>query len=249
MIHLALIGGLFPAGAEEPAFSDVQVLSTELSLDQLGPSELGIDWRQVDWLPEPPRSDEETERLRLLQKDLGEERRRRIREQANMTWRYWNLELKHRPASVRLLERMDRELKRALMAQKLRFDRVRPSFVDEAVELVVPNPAHPAYPSGHAAQGLFYGEVFAAWEPHRAEEHRRIAIEVGRNREYAGVHYPSDTQAGRAFARYVIARCLGSEVFLRWWSDAAKEWESEGSTFRQMTLSLSKAAGIEKRIR
>ena len=102
MIHLALIGGLFPAGAEEPAFSDVQVLSTELSLDQLGPSELGIDWRQVDWLPEPPRSDEETERLRLLQKDLGEERRRRIREQANMTWRYWNLELKHRPASVPL---------------------------------------------------------------------------------------------------------------------------------------------------
>ena len=246
---LGTMGLRGPAGmpAREPGFSDVQRLDPQLAPERLGEGELGIDWSKVDCLPAPLEGKRETGILKEMQKSLDEDRRRRIREQANITYRYWKPNLENRPASVRLLDLMNRELRRAIVSQKLRFDRVRPSFVDGEVELVIPNPDHPAYPSGHAAQARFFAEVFAAWEPGRAGEHRSLAVDVARNREYAGVHYPGDTRAGERFARHVLVRCLRNDKFLRLWVEACREWEREDHTVRDMTLSLIASAGMPGR--
>jgi hypothetical protein len=84
-----------------------------------------------------------------------------------------------------------------VLALKRQFNRPRPHLVLSEVEPVIEVPWHAAYPSGHATQAMVAFrllETFAA--PSKAKDLHDFAIEVGRNREIAGVHYPSDTDAG-----------------------------------------------------
>jgi len=228
--------------AERLKFSETQTLDPNLRLEALGAGELGIDWSAVDWLPEPPGDREELAAVRDRIRGVTDELRRRIKEQHAMTWRYWGAATADKPATLLLLETMNRELIRAVMVQKLRFDRARPSFVDPEIRPVVAVPAHPAYPGGHAAQAYFFGALFAALDPDRSERYRELAREVGINREYAGLHYPSDTYAGALFGRYVLRRCLQHESFLRLWLAAAQEWETEQRPIGELTRQLVRVA-------
>ena len=226
-----------PAG-ERLKFSDTQELDPNLKLEVLGEGELGIDWEAVDWLPEPPDDRQEVKAVLEKSRQVTEAQLWRIREQHVMTWRYWGAATAEKPATLRLLETMNRELIRAVMIQKLRFDRVRPSFVEPEIEPAVPVPGHPAYPGGHAAQAYFFGALFAALDPVHARHYRELAREVGVNREYAGLHYSSDTFAGELFGRYALRRCLQSQVFLGLWVAAAREWETEELTAKELTRLL-----------
>jgi hypothetical protein len=103
----------------------------------------------------------------------------------------------------------------AALRYKESFDRPRPSFVCPALLPPVPVPGHSSFPSGHATQarlmalcmaralrltGLPYGERRPASETLKA-----LARRVARNREIAGLHYPSDSVAGRRLADAVFA--------------------------------------------
>ncbi len=64
-------------------------------------------------------------------------------------------------------------------------------------------PAHESFPSNHAFQGHSIVFAFNAILPEHpaTEELQRIAQNVAENREWAGLHYPSDTLAGKELAR------------------------------------------------
>jgi acid phosphatase (class A) len=72
------------------------------------------------------------------------------------------------------------------------------------------HPGHPAYPSGHAtvawATAYFFGDLAPSFAP--ALE--RAANQVALNREIAGVHYPSDSMAGKDLARQLVSLLLKS---------------------------------------
>lgn len=85
-------------------------------------------------------------------------------------------------------------------------------------------PGHAAYPSGHAGQSRAVALALAKalpaeWKgPLMKTSHR-----IGRLREIAGVHYPSDSEAGRALARDLVAALEFQSQYFRDSVDAARK--------------------------
>ena len=57
-------------------------------------------------------------------------------------------------------------------------------------------PLHRAYPSGHATQAIVAARMLTEWTGKQGDQLVKLATRVGRNREIAGLHFPSDTEAG-----------------------------------------------------
>ena len=105
-----------------------------------------------------------------------------------------------------LLKLMDTDHFYFILERKKHFNRPRPSQLDENLDLVIFNPAHPAYPSGHASQTYMVALVLSDFDPSNAELYKQFAIDIAHRREIAGVHYPSDSVAGRKLAVDVYNR-------------------------------------------
>ena len=86
---------------------------------------------------------------------------------------------------------------------KARIDRDRPSVVEPRLRPLLAVPAHESYPSNHAFQCFSIAFAFNAILPEHpaTDELARVAQNVAENREWAGLHYPSDTDAGKELAR------------------------------------------------
>lgn len=84
---------------------------------------------------------------------------------------------------------------------KNKYNRVRPHFLDEGVEPVIVVPRHPAYPSAHSAQAFIVAMTLSELFPSLRSKFMKDAYRIAKNREVAGVHYPSDTWAGYSLAR------------------------------------------------
>jgi len=86
---------------------------------------------------------------------------------------------------------------------KARIDRDRPNVVEPRLRPLLAVPAHTSFPSNHAFQSFSIVFAFNTLLPEHpaTEELTRLAQNVAENREWAGLHYPSDTDAGRELAR------------------------------------------------
>ena len=96
-----------------------------------------------------------------------------------------------------------------VVALKRRYNRRRPSVVLPQIHPVIPVPPYASYPSGHATQSVVIANLMARLAPKAARRLTVLAMQVGRNREIAGLHYPSDTNAGFSLGGEL------SEIFLR----------------------------------
>lgn len=88
------------------------------------------------------------------------------------------------------------ELVKYLFAMKFKYNRVRPEFLDARIKPSITTPPHPSYPSAHAGQSHYCALLLSYFDPSNRESYFRDADQIGKNRELAGVHYPSDTKAG-----------------------------------------------------
>ena len=106
----------------------------------------------------------------------------------------------------------------AAMRFKNQFNRMRPSSVLPVLLPPLEVPGHAAYPSGHATQAnlvamclevvMPQGRVMPPASSQFRPQYgplRMMADRIARNREVAGLHYRSDTWAGRILA----SRCFG----------------------------------------
>ncbi len=107
-----------------------------------------------------------------------------------------------------------------ILERKKHFSRPRPSQLAPDLELVISNPKHPAYPSGHASQTYMVALVLAAFDPDNAEIYKQFAVDVAHRREIAGVHYPSDSVAGRKLAVDVLAKLRTIPAFEKKFQEA-----------------------------
>ncbi len=87
-----------------------------------------------------------------------------------------------------------------IMRNKLIHDRVRPSVLDQTITTILPVPKHPSYPSGHATQAHLIALVLGDVEPSHRTVYQVDAQRIAKNREIAGLHYPSDSIAGEFLA-------------------------------------------------
>ena len=99
-----------------------------------------------------------------------------------------------------LLSLANKEAMYFIVREKKRFSRPRPSQLDEKLELLIPNPGHPAYPSGHATQSMLFSEILSDIDPENRLIYIQYAKDIAVRREIAGVHYPSDSDAGQKLA-------------------------------------------------
>ena len=121
-----------------------------------------------------------------------------------------NIESYH---TVELLSMIDVDHRYFILERKKHFARARPSQLDENLVTVIPNPAHAAYPSGHASQTYMIALVLSEFDPENADKYKQFAVDVAHRREIAGVHYPSDSDAGRQLAIDVLERLRNVPTF------------------------------------
>jgi membrane-associated phospholipid phosphatase len=118
-------------------------------------------------------------------------------------------------------------------------NRPRPSQLCPALLPPIPMPGHASWPSGHATQawlkalciehvlqGRLPGTLTTGDLGAVSSNLRTLAIRVARNREIAGLHYPSDSNAGRTLAE-TVAPFLTSMETTTWFGKAVAAAKSE----------------------
>ncbi len=96
---------------------------------------------------------------------------------------------------------------------KKSFDRKRPASVEPKLHPLFGARRSRAYPSGHATWAFAAGLVLADMIPEKRAEILARAAEYSDNRVVAGVHYPSDVDAGRVSGSVVAAFLFASPEF------------------------------------
>ncbi len=95
------------------------------------------------------------------------------------------------------------------MHWKLVYKRPRPAQVWPGLMPMLPTPPHPAYPSNHATQAwLTAGLLGLALNGHGVltKYLDALATRIALNRERAGVHFATDSEAGRLLAKALTPR-------------------------------------------
>jgi subtilisin family serine protease len=113
-----------------------------------------------------------------------------------------------------------------VMHFKKQFARARPNQIDPRIKPLIEVPGHPSYPSGHSTQNFLIAHLLSEVIGDDAELIARvfaIARRVAENREWAGVHYHSDTEAGEELAREIFPTM--KRVFEKPINEAIREWQ------------------------
>jgi hypothetical protein len=106
------------------------------------------------------------------------------------------------------------------------YKRPRPSQLCPALRPPFGPPKHPAFPSGHATQGHLMSLCLGTAAPNYSSDLDWLASRVAKNRERAGLHYPSDSAAGQQLAEGAFAKLNSSQcpTFAQLMTAAKAEW-------------------------
>lgn len=131
------------------------------------------------------------------------------------------------PHTAVLLQTAYTDILPVLLHFKKQFDRVRPNVLDTTLQTSIPVPGHPAYPSGHATQSYLVALILSDLDPTHTEDYISSSYRIAHNREIAGLHYPSDSEAGRSLAQQYYDLLSQTEWYKIHLEEALTEWQSE----------------------
>jgi acid phosphatase (class A) len=97
--------------------------------------------------------------------------------------------------------------------EKVIWRRPRPPIDHPEIRACVPLPQSSGYPSGHSTEAHVLALVLTSLDPSRAGDFEARAEQIGQDRVIAGVHYPTDVEAGKALARIVFRELEKSPEF------------------------------------
>lgn len=129
------------------------------------------------------------------------------------------------PLTAPLLQDVFDDLNIVLFTLKNKYGRTRPHTLEPDISPAIEVPGHPAYPSGHSTQAHFVAYFLSELAPERREEFEKRAMEIAVNREVAGLHYPSDTLAGKLIARQFVDLLLNDTNSRARIEQARVEWQ------------------------
>jgi acid phosphatase (class A) len=109
--------------------------------------------------------------------------------------------------TAQFFEKAGAQFHPALVSAKQRWRRPRPFVRDSRVHPCLAAPTGTSYPSGHSATAAVWGELLSAAFPAKREAFMVQVRETMWSRVLAGVHFPSDTQAGRQ-----LGEAIGREM-------------------------------------
>jgi acid phosphatase (class A) len=109
-------------------------------------------------------------------------------------------------------------------ALKYQFNRTRPYMLDALIKNL-DNTNFQAYPSGHSSASYMAAYVYQELLPENTDLFLKNAYDMAYSREILGVHFPSDSEAGRIFARQFVNFLLENPAFQKDLAEAKKEIE------------------------
>ena len=146
------------------------------------------------------------------------------------------------PVTANLVANVWRDASYFIWSLKFKYARVRPVVIDSDVENLQETD-WAAYPSGHAANSYVNAYLFQELSPEFTDVFIKDAYDMAHSREIIGVHYPSDSESARIFARQFVNMLFKNKMFLKDFELAKKEWFEKGrETFAKPALIKEKKA-------
>ncbi len=106
---------------------------------------------------------------------------------------------------------------------KLKYTRPRPYTIEPKLKVEQPLP-HGAFPSGHSFGSYVNAELLSRLAPDHREDLMKAAQEFAWSRELLGVHYPSDSEAGKIWATDFVNFLFENKQFIKDFDTVKKEW-------------------------
>lgn len=128
------------------------------------------------------------------------------------------------PVTAALWHRMWRDASWHVWALKFKYSRIRPNAIDPEIKNLQETP-WAAFPSGHSSFAHILGYLYSELAPEFTDIFLKDAHDIGHSREVIGVHFPSDTEAGRVFARQFVERLLANVEFRSEFEKVREEWK------------------------
>jgi acid phosphatase (class A) len=116
------------------------------------------------------------------------------------------------PVTSRVLQNVIQDATFYFFSIKSAYNRARPYQLEPALKNLEA-PGHPSYPSGHSSASYVQAYLLSYILPEYKSQFMSNAYDMAFSREIRGVHYPSDSEAGRAFAEQFVAQLLTSKQF------------------------------------
>lgn len=115
---------------------------------------------------------------------------------------------------------------------KFKYARIRPMFIDPRIKNLQETD-WAAYPSGHASNSYINAYIYQELAPEFMDVFTKDAYDMAHSREIIGVHYPSDSESARIFARQFVNILFQNEKFLSDFEKVKEEWAVRAKeTFR-----------------
>jgi len=129
------------------------------------------------------------------------------------------------PKTTELLARVYRDAMVYVIDLKLRYARPRPHHLEPRIKADDKTIPHASFPSGHSFASHINAGVLSRLAPAKRSDLFAKAHELAWSRELLGVHYPSDTEAGRVLAEDFVRFLFRSRDFVRDFEAARREWQ------------------------
>ncbi|MDO6388845.1 phosphatase PAP2 family protein [Pontibacter sp. BT731] len=116
------------------------------------------------------------------------------------------------PVTSQVLQNVIQDATYYIFSLKKEFNRPRPYQLDSRIENLEA-PGHASYPSGHSSTSHVHAYILGHIFPEYQDHFEGVASEMAFSRETRGVHYPSDSEAGKEFARQFVHELMKSRKF------------------------------------
>jgi acid phosphatase (class A) len=117
------------------------------------------------------------------------------------------------PITNKLFTRVGTDIMAVSHRAKMHWKRARPFNTDARIQTVGRKASSLSYPSGHATRAFAWAMVLGELVPTKKTELLERAKEIGDDRLIAGMHYPSDVEAGTKLGKAIGAKLLASATF------------------------------------
>jgi acid phosphatase (class A) len=127
------------------------------------------------------------------------------------------------PLTANLIAGVWQDANYFIWSLKFKYARVRPCKVDATIKNLEETD-WAAYPSGHAANSYINAYIYQELAPQFTDMFIKDAYDMAHSREILGVHYPSDSESSRIFARQFVNKLFQNEKFKKEFEEVKKEW-------------------------
>lgn len=129
------------------------------------------------------------------------------------------------PFTSELLSKVVHDATVYIIEFKLKYARPRPYVLEPSLKVEQQlQPPHGSFPSGHSFGNYVNAELLSRLAPERREDLLAEAHAFAWSRELLGVHYPSDSEAGRILAGEFVKFLFENKQFVKDFQAVQNEW-------------------------